>query len=265
MASLSLSPRWLHACWRWPTPALFGWLSSWAVYRLGLQAGMPPAPALLLALLPALLLGLKEPSRWRRLLIACGFPLALLLTQQAQAWPAWAWLLPALLLLLLYPRRSWGDAPLFPTPRGALRELVGLLNLPAGARVLDAGCGLGDGLRELRRVFPEARIEGIEWSGLLARLTAWRCPWAAVHRGDMWALDWQPYQLLYVFQRPESMAAVLRKSCAEMHAEAWLVSLDFEIPAAVPHACFRLGPLHSVWVYRIGALRGRADGMQRID
>ena len=40
----------------------------------------------------------------RALVIAAGFPLSLLASGAAGALPAWAWLLPLALLLLLYPR-----------------------------------------------------------------------------------------------------------------------------------------------------------------
>jgi Asp-tRNA(Asn)/Glu-tRNA(Gln) amidotransferase A subunit family amidase len=46
------------------------------------------------------------------------------------------------LLLAAYPLRTWRDAPLFPTPVDALDGLAAQLPLVAGARVLDAGCGL---------------------------------------------------------------------------------------------------------------------------
>jgi hypothetical protein len=48
-------------------------------------------------------------------LIAAGFPLSLALTGAAGL-PAWAWLVPLALLLLVYPLNAWRDAPLFPTP-----------------------------------------------------------------------------------------------------------------------------------------------------
>ncbi len=235
---------------RWPLPALLTWALAWAALTgltsLGLGQGVAIAAASLLAAGLALL----HEARWRRLIVALGFPLSMLFALRSTDLPAWTWLLPLALLALAYPRRSWSDAPWFPTPQGALVALRELAAMPPNSLMLDAGCGLGHGLTELRLAYPAARIEGIEWSGLLARLAAWRCPWARIHRGDMWAQDWAPYALVYVFQRPETMARVWAKACAELPASSWLVSLDFPVAGQTPVASLALKRGHSLWVYR---------------
>ena len=87
--------------------------------------------------------------------------------------------------MLLYPVSSWRDAPLFPTPAGALGGLAALAPLPADrASIVDAGCGVGDGLRELHREYANARIDGLEWSWPLVIVCAWRCRFARVRRAD---------------------------------------------------------------------------------
>lgn len=250
MLSVAGSPSGLHNWLRWPLPALLSWALAWAVYLVLGAMGLSTLVALAAASLLGLALALIHDSRWRRLMVAGGFPLSLLLSGSATALPGWAWLLPLALLALAYPRHAWRDAPLFPTPRDALLELARLAPLPAGARVLDAGCGLGAGLLELRRAYPEACISGVEWSPLLARLAAWRCPWAEVQRGDMWAQPWAGFDLVYLFQRPESMAQALSKARAELRPGAWLASLDFELPELAPLAVVELGPRHRLLLYR---------------
>ncbi len=238
---------------RWPFPALLSWAAAWGLFSGLRQLGLEPALALAAAALCGGALALLHQARWRRLIVAGGFPLSMLMTGAAGGLPAWLWLLPLLLLALAYPRRTWGDAPLFPTPRDALlrlRDLAPLADAGQGAQLLDAGCGLGAGLRELRRAYPQARIEGIEWSGLLAQLARWRCPWAEISRGDLWAQPWQPFALVYVFQRPETMARVWGKACAEMGPDSWLISLDFAVPEVPPLATLALPGGHSLWVYR---------------
>ncbi|MGS0753533.1 class I SAM-dependent methyltransferase [Roseateles sp. GG27B] len=237
----------------WPLSALLRWAAAWGLFSGLRQLGLEPALALAAAALGGSALALLHQARWRRLIVAGGFPLSMLITGAAAGLPAWLWLLPLLLLALAYPRRTWGDAPLFPTPRGALlslRDLAPLTDAGQGARLLDAGCGLGAGLRELRRAYPQARIEGIEWSGLLAQLARWRCPWADIARGDLWSQPWQPFALVYVFQRPETMARVWDKACAEMGPDSWLISLDFAVPEVLPLATAGLPGGHSLWVYR---------------
>lgn len=236
---------------RWPMPALLSWGLAWGLFLALRMAGLTALPAMALAAGLGLALALLQVPRWRRLMVAAGFPLSLLISARSLELPAWAWLLPLLLLALAYPRRSWGDAPLFPTPKNALQGLLGLAPLPPQARILDAGCGLGHGLRELRRVYPQARIEGIEWSLLLAWLARLLCPWARISRGDMWAQEWEPFQMVYVFQRPESMARVWAKACQELAPGAWLVSLDFEIQGQGALASFDLARGHRLWVYRM--------------
>jgi trans-aconitate methyltransferase len=187
---------------------------------------------------------------WRRLMIGLGFPLSLLLTHAASV-PAWAWLLPLLALLLIYPLNAWRDAPLFPTPLHALKDLSARVLLAPGAMVLDAGCGLGDGLKALRGAYPQAQICGIEWSWPLRAVCALRCPWARVRQGDIWQADWSSYDLVYLFQRPESMPRAVAKARAELKPGAWLVSLEFEALALTPHTVLRTLADKPVWVYQL--------------
>ncbi|MBB4843575.1 SAM-dependent methyltransferase [Paucibacter oligotrophus] len=242
----------------WPLPALLSWGLAWGVFLALRAAGLAPAPAVVLAASLGLGLAFLQVPRWRRLMVALGFPLSLLITARSLELPAWAWLLPLLLLALAYPRRSWGDAPLFPTPKNALQGLAELAPLPPQARILDAGCGLGHGLRELRRAYPQARVEGIEWSLLLAWAVRLLCPWAGIRRGDMWAQDWQPFQMVYVFQRPESMERVWAKARKELAPGAWLVSLDFPVQGQGALASLPLPRGHCLWVYRLAP---RAPGL----
>ncbi|MFY9511890.1 MAG: class I SAM-dependent methyltransferase, partial [Rubrivivax sp.] len=191
-------------------------------------------------------------GRWRRALVAGGFPVSALVLGAGPALPAWAWLLCALPLLLAYPLRTWRDAPFFPTPADALAGLDQVVQLAPGARVLDAGCGLGHGLQALRRAWPQAQLVGIEFSRPLAWAARWRCRDAEVQRADMWAASWAGVDCLYLFQRPESMARAIAKAEAEMAAGRWFVSLEFEVPGR--RATARLGApgARPVWIYRLG-------------
>lgn len=233
----------------WPLPAVLVWAAAWLAF-VGLQRVAPPLVAVLLACGVGVAGSLLAATWWRRGLIVLGFPLSLMLTGAA-ALPAWAWLAPLAVLLLVYPLNAWRDAPLFPTPRGALQGLQLAAPLQPGALVLDAGCGLGDGLLALRGAYPQARLHGLEWSRPLALLCRLRCPWARVRRGDIWAEDWGAYQMVYVFQRPESMTRAAAKARAEMAPGSWLVSLAFEAPGLRASARLPSFAGHEVWVYRI--------------
>lgn len=237
---------------RWPLPALLSWLAAWFIYAAALAAGLGAGPALALGAAVAGVLGWLQSERWRRLIVALGFPASVLALDWQGGASGLLWLAPLALLWWLYPRRTWSEAPLFPTPRGALEQLPMLAPLPPNARVLDAGCGVGDGLRELLHVYSEARVEGVEWSRPLSWLARWRVRRAVVRQGDLWADAWAPFALVYVFQRPESMPRVWAKACAELAPGAWLVSLDFAVPGVTPVASWQLDSGQFVWLYRPG-------------
>jgi SAM-dependent methyltransferase len=233
----------------WPLPALLDWALAWAIYLAARSAGLGPVPAFAAAFTASLPLALGGRTAWRRHLMLAGFPLSLLLTGSA-ALPAWVWLLPLALIAVLSPWRTWRDAPLFPTPSGALQGLPDRAPLPANARVLDGGCGLGAGLRELRAAYPQAALTGVEWSWPLAWACRARCRFARIVRGDLWAHDWRDYDLVYLFQRPESMPRAMAKAAAELRPGAWLVSLEFEAAGWRPTARCENAAGKPVWLYR---------------
>lgn len=241
------------AHWPWPLPAVLAWALCWAVFRELLGQGMALQWALGLSSALGVACSLWGATWWRRLLIAGGFPLSLaasLSALGADSLPAWAWLLPLGLLLLVYPVNAWRDAPLFPTPPNALVDLPRHAPLPQGAHVLDAGCGLGHGLQALRLAYPQAELHGMEWSWPLRLLCGLRCPWARVTRADIWKASWGSYDMVYLFQRPESMARAVDKARAELRPGAWLVSLDFEATTSTPRASWRAPGGKMVWLYQ---------------
>lgn len=233
----------------WPLPAVLAWLLGWGIWLLAQATGATAGLAWLLAWLGSLALAWRCQGPWRRLLAAAGFPLSALAALPAADWPAWLWLLPALPLAVVYPLRAWHDAPLFPTPADALIGLDRIV--PAPSSVLDAGCGLGHGLAALRALWPQARLHGVECSPLLARYAAWRCKAARIDRADMWAVSWAPHELVYLFQRPESMARAWAKASAEMRPGTHLVSLEFAVPGQAPKACLQAPGRRPVWVYAV--------------
>ena len=221
-SAICVRRRWL----RWPLPALAAWAAAWALFVALRAADVSPSLAMCAGTCLGLGLGGFGTTRMRKAVIAAGFPLSLLASGVAVALPAWAWLLPLALLLGLYPRHAWRDAPLFPTPAGALDALTLALPLPPGARVLDAGCGLGHGLRALRRA-------------------------------DLWAGSWADYDLVYLFQRPESMARALDKARLEMRTGSWLASLEFGAARWQPQLQLRCPDGRTLWLYRMPLQRGR--------
>jgi len=234
---------------RWPLPALLAWAGSWVLYGVLLRLDIAVWLSLSIATLAGAMLSVFASTFWRRLAIAAGFPLSLLISGSV-ALPAWAWLLPLLLVAIIYPVNAWRDAPLFPTPSSALMGLAERAPLADGARILDAGCGLGDGLIALRAAYPAASLFGVEWSWPLRGLTALRCPWARISQGDMWKTDWSQYDLVYLFQRPETMPRAVEKARAELRSGCWLVSLEFLAEELKPTAQLNNVDGKPVWLYR---------------
>ncbi|HJV61210.1 MAG TPA: class I SAM-dependent methyltransferase [Albitalea sp.] len=236
---------------RWPMPALLAWGASWAVFlaasrwlKLAPLVSMLPAAAL------AITFSLRGNTRWRRVFIAWGFPLSLGVSGLIGDLPAWVWLLPLALLAIVYPVRTWRDAPLFPTPADALVGLARRLPLGPGARVLDAGCGLGDALIALHREYPRAAFTGLEWSWPLRLACARRAPFAQVKRADIWAADWSGFDLVYLFQRPDNVARAAAKAGRELRPGAWLASLEFAVPDLVPSDTLQCPDGRRVWLYQ---------------
>jgi hypothetical protein len=245
----------------WPLPALAAWGMAWAVHALVLHREWPPLVGLAGGIAVTTVWAWFVGSRWRRFIVLAGFPLSVLLLARPEI-PAWTWGAALLPLWLLYPRRAWQDAPLFPTPEHALEGLAWGWPGEPPRRILDAGCGLGHGLAALHQQWPQAELHGIEWSALWSRLARRRCAgFAGVTRGDMWAADWSGYDLVYVFQRPESMARALAKAEAEMAPGSWLLSLEFDLPADLgrrPDFTVQNRPGKPVLAWRVGKQGARS-------
>lgn len=254
---------------RWPLQALLAWASAWAVYA-GLQAaGAPGVVAALTATGLGALWMLVAATPMRRAIVAAGFPLSLWVSGAAPVLaaglPAWAWLAPLALLMLIYPMATWRDAPLFPTPAGALDGLGRHLPLKPGARIHDAGCGLGHGLAALRRAYPQAKLDGVERSAPVAWAAALRARRADVRarvtRGDMWAADWRGCALVYMFQRPESLPRAVAKARAELAHGAWLASLEFPATELQPDSVVTCPDGRALWLYRAPFRSGSAASL----
>ena len=104
-------------------------------------------------------------------------------------------------------------------------------------------------LKALREAYPQAQLHGLEWSWPLRALCALRCPWARVRQGDIWRADWGVYDLVYLFQRPESMARALAKAHLELKPGRWLVSLEVEATQWRPQATLQCPDGRTVWLY----------------
>jgi hypothetical protein len=234
---------------RWPIPALLVWAASWLLFSFLQRTHWDVWWAIGACALLGALSSVLASTPWRRMAIAAGFPLSMLLSGGVSI-PGWAWLIPLVMIALVYPMNAWSDAPLFPTPAAALLNLSEHVRLAEGASILDAGCGLGHGLRALRSAYPQARLAGTEWSWPLRVLTGLLCPWARIRQGDMWKDDWSRYDMVYLFQRPETMPRAVAKAAAELKPGGWLVSLEFPAQELQSFAQVEHVEGKPVWIYK---------------
>ena len=79
-----------------------------------------------------------------------------------------------------------------------------------------------------------------------------------MRRGDTWVFPWSGHDLVYLFQRPESMARAWDKAVAEMCPGAWLVSLEFAVPGRRPDVELLLAGGRPLRAWRIPAQSGCA-------
>lgn len=246
----------------WPLPAVLAWAAGWIAAWSCRLADLPPGAGLAAGTAVGLVFSAAHAGAWRRAIVAAGFPLSYLLSPGVgPTMQASTWLLALAPLALIYPLRAWRDAPFYPTPAAALAGLSEVVR-PAPRRVLDAGCGLGHGLVALHGQWPDASLHGVEWSLPMAWLARRRLPFADVARGDMWAGSWAAFDLVYLFQRPETMPRAWRKAAAEMYDGAWFASLEFPVPGVAPVAVVDAGLGRPVHLYRVqrAATRPPAPG-----
>lgn len=216
----------------WPASAAVIWLVSWVACQ-SVASVSDNLTGILVGIAIAIALSLPFEQKWRKASGVIGFTMIWAATNTSALNLSAIGAISAgcfATLLLMYPPKLWSDAPMFPTPSGALAGLSQKLPTKVNS-ILDAGCGSGHGLHELRKQFPDAQITGVEASSLLTSLARARkednC---TIVQADMWAHEWSAYDLVYAFHRPDTMAKAWQKAKDEMNAGSWFVSLNFPIP-----------------------------------
>lgn len=178
---------------------------------------------------------LLRAERWW-LAIHLGFTPLLAAALQLGLAPGWS-LTIFVALVLVYWTTFRTRVPLYFTNRATAQALAGLLPAGGTPALLDVGAGTGALLRTLATLRPDGRYTGVECAPapwLIGRLAArggidWR-------HGDLFALPWEAYDVVYAFLSPAPMAAVWRKAAAELRPGSVLVSNSFAVPGREPDA-----------------------------
>ena len=132
--------------------------------------------------------------------------------------------------------------PLYLSSPRAAEELASCL--PANARLLDLGCGLGGPLSRLSRLRPDASLEGVEaapLNWLIARLRlAGR---ARIRFGSLWDCDLSGQDVVYAYLSPAPMPRLWHKARVEMRPGSLFISNTFAVPGVEPDLVVELHDL----------------------
>ncbi len=174
---------------------------------------------------------LLRSARWWLPIHLCFLPLAVLV-QRLNLHPGW-YLGAFILLVLVYWTSFRTQVPLYLTNRPTAQALARLMPAERASNLIDLGAGGGARLHRLARLRPESRFTGIEtapgpWAlGWLLNRRQANVDW---RRGDLFALPWRDYDVIYAFLSPAPMAGLERKATAEMRPGSLLVSNSFPLP-----------------------------------
>jgi SAM-dependent methyltransferase len=233
---------------------LAGLVMAFALARSGLLGGLWPllgAQAVTATIVAAAL----RSARWWLPIHLVFLPLVVL-AQGLGVHPGW-YLAAFTLLVLVYWTSFRTQVPLYLSNRATAAAIASLLP-PRPARALDIGAGTGTLLRPLAQARPDCRFTGIELAPatwLLGRTLGRGLANLEWHRGDLFAHDWQRYDLVYAFLSPVPMAEVWRKASAELRPGSVLVSNSFPVPEREPDRVVDVGDRRAtrLYIYRIGA------------
>lgn len=235
---------------KWPTLSLFSWISDWLLFLILVQLDFLSSIAFSIVLCFVVIkLFIIRTSKWKKIFLALGFPLSSFLLQINQASSTIGWLMPLLILLIVYPPKSWNDAPIFPTPKDALLGLNYILNLKNNSKILDFGSGAGHGIKAILQEWPKSYVFGVENSILLYLYTKIKYRKATIIFENMWDVHLSNFNVLYVFQRPETMTSIWKKAKKEMAPGSFVISLSFPIEDEEPIYKKELEN-HSVFIYK---------------
>lgn len=235
---------------KWPIFLFFSWITDWLLFLLllNLEFLSSISFAIVLGFIVAKLFIIKT-SKWQKLILALGFPLSSFLLQINNASSTIGWLMPLIILLIIYPPKSWKDAPIFPTPKDSLLGLNSVLNLKNNSKILDFGSGAGHGIKAILQEWPNSYIFGVENSILLYLYTKIKYRKVTLIFDNMWNIHLSNFNVLYVFQRPETMLQIWEKAKKEMPPGSFVISLSFPIDAEEPIYVKELEN-HQLFVYK---------------
>ena len=184
------------------------------------------------------------------------FPIALWIMSIVQI-PSSVYLIGFVVTLALYWTTFKTRVPFYPSRPSVWHALYVLMQQHSpkkSLRMIDIGSGLGDLSMYIAQRRPNDTVEGIEiaplpWliSKVRARMQASN---AAFTRGNYESLNFAEYDVVFAYLSPAAMTNLWIKANQEMRKGSLLVSLEFEIPEALPDQIIHTGtstPKLYVW------------------
>lgn len=229
--------------------------------RSGMVSGLWALAASQAVIATAVAAVLRSARWW--LPIHLGFvPLALAL--HAATLPPGVYLAAFVVLALIYWTSFRTQVPLY-LSNAATAHAVAAQLPDSAARVLDIGAGTGSLLRPLAALRPDCHFTGVELAPapwLLGAVLARRYLNLRWQRGDLFALPWADYDVVYAFLSPVPMAAVWSKACAEMRPHSVLLSNSFVVPERAPDFVVTVSDRRTtrLYGYRIDRSENRQAG-----
>lgn len=177
---------------------------------------------------------LRLPYWW--LLIQAAFLPAVILSFKLDISPL-SYLLAFIIFWLIFRDNTAERVPLYLSSTQSWQTLGEWITADKPIRFLDAGCGLGGGIRMLAKAHPESQFHGIE-SAPLPCLYAWlmarNIPNCHVQWGNFRDVNFREYDKVYAFLSPQPMPGLWCKVRREMRPGTWFISNSFEIPGFDP-------------------------------
>lgn len=112
------------------------------------------------------------------------------------------------------------------------------MHQPVG-RLCDLGSGTGGFAARLASACPRWQVVGYEsapvlWLASILRASFGPRRLLTFQRRNFWSLDFETFDVIYVFLSPEPMTALFDKAKAEMKPGSVLISNSFEVPGETP-------------------------------
>jgi hypothetical protein len=186
------------------------------------------------------------------------FPIALWLMSIVQV-PSSVYLVGFIITLALYWTTFKTRVPFYPSRPAvwhALHQYMQQHSPNKPLRTIDIGSGLGDLSMYIAQNRPQDTVEGIEiaplpWLISLVRSRI-KASNAKFSMGNYEKLNFANYDIVFAYLSPAAMPALWQKASKEMRKGSVLISLEFDIPNALPPHIIHTGKsTPSLFVWRI--------------